>query len=268
MCPAPAARCHHQRRERRHLSPVTRNLFFGVRRMELPPCCPHSDATIRYVSATRNRTFDGTLVLDLLAEQFFETPQEQQQLNLIQMPMNSFRTPQRITAHKRNGGRHCCQPPLRRAKDLPVFVTWSKPEGPDPLSILAHQLRRRFRSDRSLFRGARPAYPTTWPEGSLVFRPVRPALDRSPRRKPSDVQRPFLGNPLSRPASLTSPTRSSGAASRDRKISLPAPLPGWPRQEPESSSHRLPAEIGPLVTCRALVPLPALGEAGTAVPIT
>jgi hypothetical protein len=25
---------------------------------------------------------------------------------------------------KRNGGRHCCQPPLRRAKDLPVFVTW------------------------------------------------------------------------------------------------------------------------------------------------
>ena len=25
---------------------------------------------------------------------------------------------------KRNGGRHCCQPPLRRAKDMPVFVTW------------------------------------------------------------------------------------------------------------------------------------------------
>jgi hypothetical protein len=35
-----------------------------------------------------------------------------------------------------------------------------------------------------------------------------------------------------------------------------------------SSSHCLPAEIGPLVTCRILVPLPALGEAGTAVPIT
>jgi hypothetical protein len=26
-------------------------------------------------------------------------------------------------APNRNGGRHCCQPPLRRAKDLPVFVT-------------------------------------------------------------------------------------------------------------------------------------------------
>ena len=28
----------------------------------------------------------------------------------------------------RNGGRHCCQPPLRRAKDLPVFdLPWSRP---------------------------------------------------------------------------------------------------------------------------------------------
>src|SRR4051812_41045863 len=31
---------------------------------------------------------------------------------------------------QRNGGRHCCQPPLRRAKDMPVFVTWLiEPEG-------------------------------------------------------------------------------------------------------------------------------------------
>jgi hypothetical protein len=31
---------------------------------------------------------------------------------------------------KGNGGRHRCQPPLRRAKDLPVFVTWLiEPEG-------------------------------------------------------------------------------------------------------------------------------------------
>src|SRR3954452_18045843 len=101
---------------------------------------------------------------------------------------------------KGNGGRHCCQPPLRRAKDLPVFVTWSKPEGPDPLSILAHQLRRRFLSDSSLVRGARPIYRTAPPEGSLVFRSVRPALNsiRKPnsRRKPSDVPRPFLGRPL------------------------------------------------------------------------
>jgi len=31
----------------------------------------------------------------------------------------------RFRSAQRNGGRHCCQPPLRRAKDLPVFVTWS-----------------------------------------------------------------------------------------------------------------------------------------------
>jgi hypothetical protein len=41
-----------------------------------------------------------------------------------------------------------------------VFVTWLKPEGPNPLSILAHQLRRRFRSNNSLLRGARLAYRT------------------------------------------------------------------------------------------------------------
>ena len=74
-----------------------------------------------------------------------------------------------------NGGRHCCQPPLRRAKDMPVFATWSKTrEGPDPLSILAHQLRRRLPSNSSLARGARPIYQTARPEGSLVFRPFRP----------------------------------------------------------------------------------------------
>jgi hypothetical protein len=156
-----------------------------------------------------------------------------------------------------------------------VFVTWSiKTFRPTyPLSILAHQLRRRFPSCNSLFRGARLIYSTARPEGSLVFRLARPG-DGTPirglnfRPKPPDVLRPFLGNPLSRPASLTFPTRRSGAASRDRKISLPAPLPGWPREEPK------------------LFPLPAGGdrtfghlphsshrfrsseEAGTAVPIT
>src|SRR6185369_2336733 len=57
----------------------------------------------------------------------------------------------------------------------------------------------------------------------------------------------------SRFAHLPRPLRrgwQSGAASHDRKIPLPAPLPGWPRVEPESSSHCLPAEIGPSVSCR------------------
>jgi len=46
-----------------------------------------------------------------------------------------------------------------------------------PLSILAHQLRRRFLSDRSLLRGARWIYLTAPPEGSLVFRSARPAIE-------------------------------------------------------------------------------------------
>jgi hypothetical protein len=85
-----------------------------------------------------------------------------------------------------------------------------------PLSILAHQLRRRFPPNNSLFRGAGSIYQTARPEGSLVFRPFRPGVwNRSPSKpKPSSVPRPFLGRPLLRPASLTFPTRRSGAASR------------------------------------------------------
>jgi len=33
-------------------------------------------------------------------------------------------------APNRNGGRHCCQPPLRRAKDMPVFATRSAEASP------------------------------------------------------------------------------------------------------------------------------------------
>src|SRR5579872_3920537 len=70
-----------------------------------------------------------------------------------------------------------------------------------PLSILAHQLRRRFASCYSLLRGARLIYSTTWPEGSLVFRLARPGIFEisDPKTfnlsapKPPDVPRPFLG---------------------------------------------------------------------------
>jgi len=80
---------------------------------------------------------------------------------------------------------------MRRAKDLPVFVTWLKPEGPNPLSILAHQLRRRFRSNNSLLRGARLAYRTA--TRRIAFPSARPAW---PKSKPSNFPRPFLGRPL------------------------------------------------------------------------
>jgi hypothetical protein len=64
-----------------------------------------------------------------------------------------------------------------RAKDMPVFVTWWIKLSPIyPLSILAHQLRRRFLPNSSLLRGARSIYQTARPEGSLVFRPLRPGI--------------------------------------------------------------------------------------------
>jgi hypothetical protein len=136
----------------------------------------------------------------------------------------------------------------------------------DPLSILAHQLRRRFPSNNSLLRGAVLTYLTAPPEGSLVFRPARPGTPETfdPKTehlsgpKPPDVLRPFLGQSLLRPASLTEVPKnprnrvalekndSSGASSR----LAPLPLPKEPWQ-------CLPAEIGPLATCRIFFPLPA-----------
>jgi hypothetical protein len=80
--------------------------------------------------------------------------------------------------HKRNGGRHCCQPPLRRAKDLPVFVTWliepfqAYPPVLDPGSPAQASLSILL----SLLRGARLVYWTTWPESSLVLRRVVPGF--------------------------------------------------------------------------------------------
>jgi len=140
----------------------------------------------------------------------------------------------------------------------------------DPLSILAHQLRRRFPPNNSLLRGARSFYSTAPPEGSLVFRPFRPVFwNRSPSKpKPSSVLRPFLGRPLLRPALLTDGPKTLGsrvALEEDRLFRRL--FPAGPEKN-RSSFHCLPAEIGPLVTCRIRLPFPALGEAGTAVPIT
>ena len=146
----------------------------------------------------------------------------------------------------RNGGRHCCQPPLRRAKDLPVFdLPWSRSGKPvcDPASrswltssgVASHRTAPSCEEpDRSTrLRG---------PKVRWSFALSGPAFwDRNPSKpKPSDVPRPFLGRPLSRPASLTRPsvptrrTANPGAASRLRKTTLPAPLPGWPGKNPKA----------------------------------
>ena len=152
-----------------------------------------------------------------------------------------------------------------------MFVTWWIKLSPTyPLSILAHQLRRRFPPNCSLLRGARSIYQTARPEGSLVFRPFRPGVwNRSPSTpKPSDALRPFLGRPLLRPASLTKSHKETREPRRAREDQLFRRLfPAGPSRTRRLFSF-LPAEIGPLVTCRIHLPLPVPGEAGTAVPIT
>jgi hypothetical protein len=128
---------------------------------------------------------------------------------------------------------------------------------PYPLSILAHQLRRRFLPNNSLFRGARPIYSTAPPEGSLVFRPFRPGILEPKFLEAKTVQcsAALLGETALASRFAHRIPKNPGAASRERQLPLPAPLPGWPRPEPESSVHCLPAEIGPLVTCRSLLVL-------------
>ena len=128
-----------------------------------------------------------------------------------------------------------------------VRSTWSRPAkrlGPR-FSILAHQLRRRIPPNRSLFRGARPIYSTARPEGSLVFRPFRPGVwnRSSSKPKPSSVPRPFLGRPLSRPASLTDDPetiRSRVALEEDRLFRrlFPADLEKNPKALPTACRRR------------------------------
>ena len=67
------------------------------------------------------------------------------------------RPPVSAFSQTRNGGRHCCQPPLRRAKDLPVFVTWlaCAPPSFDPSSPAQASLPVMFQSEdrNSTFHG-------------------------------------------------------------------------------------------------------------------
>jgi len=60
------------------------------------------------------------------------------------------------------------------------------------------------------------------------------------------------------PLRSPSPRRRSGAASRNRKIISSGASSRLTTVRTRRSFHCLPAEIGPLVTCRTVLPLPAL----------
>jgi len=118
----------------------------------------------------------------------------------------------------RNGGRHCCQPPLRRDLGLPVFAR-ERPRGPAPFTILALQLRRRARFDhRSLVGSSFPGSASLLPcgnrpasSGSAVAR--LSASVRSPSWRPATL--------AGEPASLRLSTCPAAPARTLRPLPLP-----------------------------------------------
>ena len=113
-------------------------------------------------------------------------------------------------------------PHLHRAKDLPVFA--SLVAFAPRSSILAHQLRRRFRSWSSPKAGSRPSAALL---GLVPFASLAPRGSRELRLEDQLFRRLFRWSDLGR-----------------------------------SPPHRHPVEIGPSVTCRFFLPLPALRRGG------
>ena len=174
---------------------------------------------------------------------------------------------------------HCAERRICRCSVylVPLLVKGLAPR----FSILAHQLRRRFPSYRSLRRGARLLLDCAsrrfaclsmsglfvWPDlRFLIFRSE--VLKPVARSKPSDVPRPFLGKHLLRPASLTLVPKNPGSRVALEGISSSGASSRLARFEPEGSPQ----------SCRrrsVLLPLPRPSgrcrlseETGTSAPIT
>src|SRR5215203_2572228 len=163
-------------------------------------------------------------------------------------------------APNRNGARHCCQAPLRRALDLPVFAT------------LIDQARRPLQPVLDPGAPAQASFPT-----AAVRRPG--SLFGSAPERASPPNSPPLGPKASATSMFHGPSWAGspprGFVSLGGKLpsykeapALPAPLADWsgnpfaassPRRTVllRTSFHRLPAEIGTSVTRRSVLPLPA-----------
>ena len=179
--------------------------------------------------------------------------------------MRSFRAAhaagRRPIPQNRNGGRHCCQPPLRRAKDLPVFMVLIPKDR--FLEIQVHQLRRRFPSDNSLRRGDRPFTRLRHPRVRLSFN-YRCLAEP----KPSDVPRPFLGRPLLRLALLLPSEDFRSRVAQEEDQLFRRLFPTGPELLRKVSQLPVGGDrsFHPLRFLLSLAGLPV--EAGTSVPIT
>ena len=163
---------------------------------------------------------------------------------------------------KRNGGRHRCQPPLRRAKDLPNLRN-QIPGEPNPRTP-THQLRRRFPPTTPSKEEPGDLYSSAPAEASLLFRAARP----DPKVKADRCSAALLGITLNRVPLCPPRPKSLEAASRNRKITSSGASSRLASKGPRGTSHCLPrrsdlwSPAAPSCRCRLS------GEAGTAVPIT
>lgn len=152
-----------------------------------------------------------------------------------------------------------------------MFVTWSiEPEGL-PTRSRSWLTSSGVASHRTAPSCEEPDRPTRLRGPKVRWSFARPG-PASGTEVPRSQNRPmFCGpswvNPLASRFAHNDPQGTAGAASRLRRTLFRRLFPAGPEKN-RSSPHCLPAEIGPLVTCRTRLPLPALGEAGTAVPIT
>ena len=132
---------------------------------------------------------------------------------------------------KRNWGRHCCQPPLRRAKDLPNLKNQvpGEPNSRTP----THQLRRRFPPTTPSREEPGDLYSSAPAEASLLFRAARP----DPKVKADRCSAALLGIILNRVPLCPPRPKSLEAASRNRKITSSGASSRLAPESPEGTFH-------------------------------
>jgi len=123
-------------------------------------------------------------------------------------------------APHRNGGRHCCQPPLRRAKDMPVFVTWSKTRRPRP-ALDPGSPAQASHPIKQLPPGEEPDFstPVRCPRVRCWFDPSGPAQEPKSPAKTVQCSAALLGSTTLASRFASRPSEEAlRAASRLRKI--------------------------------------------------